>query len=220
MRSGALAMEDAPRAGRRSRAPAPPAEDSLRPAPTEAAPLAPLTFSAVYQQHFHDVCRWLAAMGCRTSDLEDVAQDVFVVVERKLAGFDGRNLPGWLYAITTRLASAHRRRAWFRRLLFWPRAGDEDQVASDRGPARILEELQAQRVVERVLAQMSVKHRTTFVLFEIEGYSSEQIAEFQGVPHATVRTRLFHARRAFRDLFEAIDREPGDPSATGGEGER
>ena len=44
---------------------------------------------------------------------------------------------------------------------------------------------------------MSEKRRTALILSEIEGYSGEEIARLQGIPVATVRTRLFHARREF-----------------------
>ena len=49
---------------------------------------------------------------------------------------------------------------------------------------------------------MSEKLRTTFVLFEIEGYSGEEIARIQDVPLGTVWTRLHHARKEFWKLLK------------------
>ncbi len=175
------------------------------PSPSEAV-VRP-RFEEVYLSHFHDVCRWLHAMGCREADLEDLAQEVFLVVRRRLDDFDGRNLPGWLYAIAVRVASGHRRRAWVRRIFFRPREALAEQPAEQASPADQLQHKEDRRLLDAVLAEMSPKRRTTFVLFEIEGYSGEEIARLEGVPEATVRTRLFHARKEFRERLRRIGGE-------------
>ena len=82
---------------------------------------APLEFDAIYDAWFDPVCRWARALGGPEADLDDLAQEVFVVVERQLAKFDGRNLAGWLYRITARVVAGQRRRAWFRHLFRRPR---------------------------------------------------------------------------------------------------
>ena len=51
------------------------------------------------------------------SDTEDLAQEIFLVVRRKLDRFDGGNLAGWLYRITQLTVRDHRRRAWFKNLI-------------------------------------------------------------------------------------------------------
>src|SRR4051812_35137356 len=73
-------------------------------------------FEKVYEMWFARVCRWLRALGGPQSDVEDLAQEVFVVVRRKLPEFDGENLPAWLYRISARTASDARRRSWFKHL--------------------------------------------------------------------------------------------------------
>ena len=86
-----------------------PAQD----APVATYPTAP-SFTAVYADWFRTVYRWVRALGGPEADAEDLTQEVFVVVQRRLADFDGRNLPGWLHTITTRTLSDHRRRRWDR----------------------------------------------------------------------------------------------------------
>jgi RNA polymerase sigma-70 factor (ECF subfamily) len=54
---------------------------------------------------------------------------------------------------------------------------------------------------------MREKHRTAFVLFEIEGYTGEEIAELQGAPVATIFTRLYHARREFAAIVKQLTKE-------------
>jgi RNA polymerase sigma-70 factor (ECF subfamily) len=181
-----------------------PADTDRGPPPARADGAAPpLDFPSVYEAWFDPVCRWARAAGCPEADLDDVAQEVFLVVRRKLAAFDGRNLAGWLYTITARTTSDHRRRAWFRNLLGRPRDVELDDLPSDghghggEDPARALERKEDQRLVWRLLDEMSEKRRVAFALFEIEGYSGEEIAELLDVPVATVWTRLHHARKDF-----------------------
>jgi RNA polymerase sigma-70 factor (ECF subfamily) len=58
--------------------------------------------------------------------------------------------------------------------------------------------------LERALAQLSDKKRAVFMLIELEGLSTEEAAKVLEIPAATVRTRLFHARR---QLHAALERE-------------
>jgi RNA polymerase sigma-70 factor (ECF subfamily) len=163
-----------------------------------AAPALPLDFTAVYDRHFHDVLRWIRALGGPDAELEDLAQEVFVVVRRKLAAFDGGNLPGWLYTIAKLTVRDHARRAWVRRIFRGRRAIELDELASVSGdPEALLASRENQRLFYRLVGQMSERRRATFVLFEVEGYSCEEIARLQDVPVGTVWTRLHHARKEF-----------------------
>src|SRR5438874_2014245 len=71
-------------------------------------------FREIYERWFDDVVGWLYALGAPMSDTEDLAQEIFLVVRRKLNRFDGGNLAGWLYRISQLTVRDHRRRAWFR----------------------------------------------------------------------------------------------------------
>jgi RNA polymerase sigma-70 factor (ECF subfamily) len=157
---------------------------------------APLTFEGVYHAWFDPVVRWLRALGGLEGDLEDCAQEVFLVVRRRLPTFDGRHLAGWLYAIAARTVRDRRRRAWFRNL--WRRRSEAplERLASPApGPAELLQEAEARRLLARLLGRLSEKRRTVYVLFAIEGLSGAAIAAAQGIPVKTVWTRLHHARR-------------------------
>jgi RNA polymerase sigma-70 factor (ECF subfamily) len=161
-------------------------------------------FRQIYEAWFDDVVKWLYALGVPASDTEDLAQEIFLVVRRGLARFDGRNLPGWLYRITQLTVRDHRRRAWFKNLVHRRQDVDLSTMSSTAdGPARRYEEAESRRELQRLLGGMSEKLRTAFVLFEIEGYSGEEIAEIQDVPLATVWTRLHHARKAFAKIVKA-----------------
>ncbi len=66
----------------------------------------------VYETHFRYVWRCLRSLGVRSEHLDDALQDVFIVVQRRLAEFDGKaQLSTWLYAIALRIARKYRVRA-------------------------------------------------------------------------------------------------------------
>jgi RNA polymerase sigma-70 factor (ECF subfamily) len=179
---------------------------------------AALDFDRIYVEHFGHVSRWARALGGLDADLDDLTQDVFLVVRRKLSSFAGPSMPAWLYGITRKTVSDYRRRAFIRRMFTGVNRSLESlppaempaaEPVSDHDP---FERMQAQRLVQRVFGKMTTVRRTAFMLFEIEGYSGEEIAELEQVPLATVYTRLHHARKDFLRLTaELTGSEPEEP---------
>jgi RNA polymerase sigma-70 factor (ECF subfamily) len=167
------------------------------------------SFDQVYRCCFIDVARWVRALGANPADIEDLTQEVFIIVRRKLASFDGRNLPGFLYRIAQRTVRDHRRSTWIRRLMR-RRQGIPDLPAREPSALQVLHDRERQRLIEGILAKMSAARRTTFVLFEIEGYSGEEIARIQSLPLNTVWTRLHHARKDFLRLVSELPHEEDD----------
>ncbi len=168
----------------------------------------PEDFSTIYSQWFHEVARWVRALGGLAIDHEDVTQEVFMVVRKKLHLFDGQNISAWLYSIAVLAVRQHRRRAWVRRVVL----GDhEEPPHSDgsTGPAALLERKEERRVLVQLLSRMKEVRRTTFILFEVDGMSGEEIARLQGVPLATVWTRLHYARKEFMSLVGQWRRDEG-----------
>jgi RNA polymerase sigma-70 factor, ECF subfamily len=172
--------------------------------------LSPQEFEALYLAYFHHVTRWARAFGCPPADIDDVAQETFLVARRRLDQFKGGNAAGWLYRIAQHVTRAHRRRAWLRRVL--QRAPELGAAqARQATPVEALEQREARRQMQALLAQMSERRRSTFFLFEIEGYSGEEIAQLEGVALNTIYTRLHHARR---DFMQLLARAEGEGQAT------
>jgi RNA polymerase sigma-70 factor (ECF subfamily) len=168
-----------------------------------------LEFAPLYDQWFDHVARWTRALGAPQSDIEDIAQEVFLVVRRRLRDFDGGNLPGWLYRITSRQVRQNRRRFWQRLFAQRETSPLEDIARPDGGPWAALEIKERQATLERLLARMSKTRKVAFVLFEIEGYSGEEIADILDIPLGTVWTRLHHARKEFFGLLAQQRRTQG-----------
>jgi RNA polymerase sigma-70 factor (ECF subfamily) len=151
-------------------------------------------FEEVYEQYFDEVSRWIRALGGPEDEREDLTQDVFLVVHRRLADFDGHNLPGWLYQIARRRVRDCRLR-WFRLSLGNPLVDDMVMVASGVDPEAALRAKESEALLARILSKLPDTQRAAFVLFEIEEYSGEEVAQIQSVPVNTVWARIHTARQ-------------------------
>jgi RNA polymerase sigma-70 factor, ECF subfamily len=129
----------------------------------------------------------------------DVTQNVFLVVHRQLAGFEGRaELTTWLFSICRLIAKDYLRSAPIRREV----VVDVRELARREGPRESpLQRLDARersQLLEALLIKMPEKLRLVFVMFELEEMSGEEIARLLDVPVGTVRSRLRLARAAFQ----------------------
>jgi RNA polymerase sigma-70 factor (ECF subfamily) len=152
-------------------------------------------FDDLFLAHYGFVCRILHGMGIDAASVEDVAQDVFVVLHRRLADYDQqRDVRSWLWGIARRVASMHVRtksRAQ-RKLQAMPDA------SAPNGPVERVELREDAEFVRAVLASMPRAQCEVFVLTEIEAMSGPQIAETLGLELNTVYSRLRAARERFR----------------------
>ena len=159
-------------------------------------------FSSIYDDWFDHVARWLGALGVPDVDREDLAQEVFLVVRRRLCDFDGRNVAGWLYRIASNKAGQHRRLSWMKVIFSSERSPEIDDLPFEG--TSVLANIETKEKVlllERLLSKMNERRRHVFFLFEVEGHSGEEIADMLDVPMNTVWTRLHHARKDFFELL-------------------
>jgi RNA polymerase sigma-70 factor (ECF subfamily) len=170
---------------------------------------APLTLEDVYRDHFDFVYRQASRLGGPGIDAEDAAQEVFMVVARKLDTFDSTSLiTTWLYGITLNVVRSLRRRARIRRLFeLGERAEGKSEV-----PVRSLdraEVLDAHRIAYEILDKLAPKKREAFILAEFEGLSCEEIAQLTDSKTETIWSRLHYARKEFAERLEARDKKKG-----------
>lgn len=176
-------------------------------------------FRAIYEAHFESVWHALRRLRVAEHDLMDGTQNVFVVVCRKYAEFEGRaQLRTWIYQICRRVASDYRRSAPVRRevatdvLEITERADALHSAAG--GGASGGEQTQRVELARTILDKLPESQREVFILYELEQLSGEEIAAQLGVPLGTVRSRLRLAREAFRREVEALVTE-GDQRNVG-----
>lgn len=163
---------------------------------------APLTLEDVYRDHFDFVYRQAARLGGPAVDAEDAAQEVFMVVARKLDTFDQTSLvTTWLYGITLNVVRSQRRRARIRRL-FELGQGEERSEVPVRSIDRA-EVLDAHRIAYEILDKLAPKKREAFILAEFEGLSCDEIAALTGSKTETIWSRLHYARKEFAERLDA-----------------
>lgn len=168
-------------------------------------PTAQLQTATVYDAYATFVWRSLQRMGVPESDLEDALQEVFIVVHRKLDQYDAERakLSTWLFGITLNVARKHRSRG---RLTL---GADVEATPCERPSQDAqLQRLQQAERLNVVLGKMRPEHSATFVMFELEDLSCQEIADLTGVPVGTVYSRLHKAREQFKDLVEKSDKAP------------
>jgi RNA polymerase sigma-70 factor (ECF subfamily) len=150
------------------------------------------TLREIFDAHAAYVLRSLRHLGVAESDIEDVAQEVFVTVHRRLESFEGRSkLRTWLYGICLRVASDYRRRAHIRRERATADPARDIPEAEDRGPDQ---QVQARAELRALLDELDDDKRAVVVLYELEGFSMKEVAEMLGCPLQTAYSRLHAAR--------------------------
>lgn len=171
-------------------------------------------------EHFNFVWRTLRRLGVPIADLPDVAQEVFLVVHRRLPDYEARGrVTTWLFPICLHAARDRRRRAHVRR-----EVSSEEQELVDPAPlpGNELERRDDLALFEAALDGMNLDQRAVFVLFELEELRGEDIARMLEIPLGTVYSRLRLARAAFRNgvlsRVGAPDAAPNDPNEPAGAG--
>jgi RNA polymerase sigma-70 factor, ECF subfamily len=187
-----------------------------RPRPISAAdaPAMPPSFEAVYRAHAKTVSCWASRLLGPGGDCQDVVQEVFLVVRRKLPQFTAEaEITTWLFEITAHVVQDFRKR---RRWWSWltgrgenPSRGKANAVSpreeTTQDPQAVLEARERIRFLYRILDELGETYRTTFILFELEGLSGERIAEITGTSVGSVWVRLHRARHRFIERMRELE---------------
>ena len=164
--------------------------------PTRAQPQR-LDAAAVHAAQGGFLWATLQRLGVRAHDLDDVYQEVFLVVHRRLGDY-APSLPlrPWLFGICVRVVAAWRRRAHVRREELTDAM--PERTAATPSPEEGAERARSQQILQCVLDELDLERRAVFVMYEIDELPCEQIADMIGVPVGTVHSRLHAARKEFQ----------------------
>jgi RNA polymerase sigma-70 factor, ECF subfamily len=155
--------------------------------------------------HLDFIWRALRRFGVPAADVDDAAQQVFLIASDKLSAIQKGNERSFLVAVALRVAS-HARRSHRRREAAAQRLS-EDPRDSNPDPEELTQRLEAREQLDRVLDAMPEPLRSVFVLFELEELSVDQIAALLDLPRGTVATRLRRARGVFHEQAELVRTE-------------
>jgi RNA polymerase sigma-70 factor (ECF subfamily) len=157
-----------------------------------------LAMRTLFARHRVALYRWLLRLVGDEALAEDLLSDVFLDVWRKAASFEARSsVSTWLLAIARYKALSARRRQ--------PHAELNDELASTVAdpaddPELVLQKKHRAELLRQSLANLSPEHREVIDLVYYHGKSVKEVAEIIGINEATVKTRMFYARKKLGEL--------------------
>jgi RNA polymerase sigma-70 factor (ECF subfamily) len=167
-----------------------------RDAHAASAPASELRVDQVYEAHVDFVWRSARSLGVREINIDDVVQEVFVVVQRRLAEFEGRSdIKTWLFGITRRVVRSHVRQQI--------RSRTQTETSVDLADPNAacaesqLANLEGAKLLYALLDELEADLREVFVLSELEEMSGPAIAEALDLELSNVYARVRRARLAF-----------------------
>lgn len=148
------------------------------------------------RRHHATVWRMLRQLGVAPHKVDDAAQDVFIVIARKLEQIEPGKERRYILNSAIRIAANYRRRGWERH-----EVSAEEFVVEQRDPSpeadQLLDRKRFREALDVVLDGWPVEIRVAFVLFELDGLSVQEIADLTETKLGTVASRLRRGRELF-----------------------
>jgi RNA polymerase sigma-70 factor (ECF subfamily) len=168
-----------------------------------------LAMQVLFARHHVRVYRFVLRLVRNESAAEDLISEVFLDVWRQAGRFEGRAaVSTWLLAIARFKALSALRRKPEQELD--EEAAEAIEDTSDT-PDVTLEKKQTGGVIKECLTLLTAEHREIVDLVYYHEKSVEEVAEIVGIPEATVKTRMFYARKKLAELLKARGIERGWP---------
>jgi RNA polymerase sigma-70 factor (ECF subfamily) len=168
-----------------------------------------LAMQVLFARHHVRVYRFALRLVRNEATAEDLISDVFLDVWRQAGKFEGRSaVSTWLLAITRFKALSSLRRKPDQELDEETAEAIEDTADT---PEITLEKKEKGEVLRKCMNALSAEHREIIDLVYYHEKSVEEVAEIVGIPEATVKTRMFYARKKLAELLKAQGIERGWP---------
>ena len=137
--------------------------------------------------------------------VDDISQEVFIIVYRKLKFFRFESqFSTWLYSVTINKCRDHLRKVKMRNL-FSPITHDDEKDIPYNDEAK--EDFDIQEIVRRSIAKLPEKFRVAIILRDFEGLSYQEIAEMLNSEVGTIKSRVFRGREALKKMLEPMREE-------------
>ena len=155
-----------------------------------------------YQDHLYSL---VARMVPDRDQAADAVQEAFFSAYRNLKSFRGGSVRSWLSRIAINAAMDQQRLKKRRPSQPYPELEDESwqpPAGDEADPVRTAMQGERARVLNAALASITPDQRQAIVLFDVEGYDYQEIADLTGVSLGTVKSRIHRGRLALRDRLE------------------
>jgi RNA polymerase sigma-70 factor (ECF subfamily) len=155
-----------------------------------------------YQDHLHAL---VARMVPDRDQAADAVQDAFFSAYRNMRSFRGGSVRSWLSRIAINAAMDQQRLKKRRPAQPYPELEDDSwqpPAGPDADPVRTAMHGERSRALQAALAAITADQRHAIVLFDVEGYDYQEIADLTGVSLGTVKSRIHRGRLALRERLE------------------
>ena len=153
----------------------------------------------VYESELDYVCETLQQLGARSTEIEDLAQEVFLILHRNWPDLDvNRPFRRYLFAIAFRIVCTHRRRE--RREIPSDHLDPEDEAA---GPEELFQSKESTHLITAGLDAVPLPRRAVVIMHELDGLSIVDVAARLSLTRFGAHARL---RKARRELASALRR--------------
>ncbi len=158
-----------------------------------------------FQSEFDYLCRTLRRLGVLPRDIEDDAQEIFLVLDRKWAEYDAsRPIRPYLFGIAFRVVASRRRRQ--RREV----PNTEEPISAAPQPDEALATARSRALVLRALARVPLPRRAVLVMHELDEVPMRDVARTLSIPLFTGYSRLRKARKEFETAVLALSKEKAE----------
>src|SRR6185295_12096483 len=158
-------------------------------------------FERLYEQHHRRVYSLCLRMLGGAGQAEDLTQEVFLQVHRKLGSFRGDSaFTTWLHRLTVNQVLMHFRKRGVK-LEHTSEEGDFSSIVETPLQSTRRISMVDRIALERAVSELPPGYRTVFVLHDVEGYEHEEIASTLGVTVGTSKSQLHKARMRLRELL-------------------
>jgi RNA polymerase sigma-70 factor (ECF subfamily) len=160
-----------------------------------------VAFEVLYERHQRRVYSLCLRMVANATEAEDLSQEVFVQLFRKVGSFRGESaFTTWLHRLTVNHVLMHFRKKGVR----LEKTTEEGEISEMQDVIQAVTE--KPRFIDRIaldkaISELPPGYRTVFVLHDVEGFEHEEVATMLGVSVGTSKSQLHKARMRLRDLI-------------------
>lgn len=163
------------------------------------------SFRSMYESEFDYVWNTFGRLGVAERDREDLTQELFVLVHKKLDEYvASRPIRPWLFAFAFRIASDYRRLARHRVELFQERTSELPGTTISAEETCVQQE--GRSLILRAIDLLSTERKPIFIMHELDGIAVPDIADALGIPLNTAYSRLRLARQDFATAISQLRR--------------
>jgi RNA polymerase sigma-70 factor, ECF subfamily len=137
--------------------------------------------------------------------VDDISQEVFIIVYRKLKSFRFESqFTTWLYSVTINKCRDHLRKVKIRQLFTSISHDERNDIPDD---SEVKGDFDIQEIVRQAVAKLPEKFRVAIIMRDFEGLSYQEIAEMLNSEVGTIKSRVFRGREALKKMLEPMREE-------------